>query len=73
MRTRGLIRAASRAHEPDLWPVRRARLAEGRAGERVMLELPAFTWPWRLVAATAVAIPFFVPEPVRFLAASGLL
>jgi hypothetical protein len=39
----------------------------------VRLELPAFSWPWRIATAAAAAVPFLVPEPVRFLVASGLL
>lgn len=71
MRTLALIRAAARRHEPDLWPRLAARIAA--AEERVAVELPAFTWRWQLVALGAAALPFLVPEPVRFLVASGLL
>lgn len=70
MRTLGLIHGATPAPPHDLWPRLRERLAE--ADERVRLELPAFTWQWRLVAAGAVAAPLLVPEPLRFLTASGL-
>jgi hypothetical protein len=73
MRTIGLIRAAARGHERDLLPRLRARLADARSDERVRLELPAFSWPWRIATAAAAAVPFLVPEPVRFLVASGLL
>lgn len=64
-----LIRAATPPPR-DLWPRLRARLAA--EDERITLEMPAFTWPWRLAAAATAATPFFVPQPVRFLTASGL-
>lgn len=74
MRMRELIRAGTPPPAHDLWPRLRARLAErADADERVTLELPAFTWSWRLVAAAAVALPLLVPDPLRFLAAAGLL
>ena len=73
MRTIGLIRAATRGHERDLMPRLRARIAESGSDERVRLELPEFSWPWRVATAAAASLPFLVPEPVRFLAASGLL
>ena len=72
MRTIGLIRAAARG-ERDLTPRLRARLAATRDDEPVRLELPEFTWSWRLAAAGAASLPFVVPEPLRFLAASGWL
>jgi hypothetical protein len=72
MRTIGLIRAAA-GEERDLLPRLRARLATTRADEPVRLELPQFTWSWRLAALGAASLPFVVPDPVRFLAASGLL
>ncbi|HEY8518419.1 MAG TPA: hypothetical protein VIS07_23140 [Candidatus Binatia bacterium] len=72
MRTLGMIRAAT-PPPPDLTPRLRARLRELKANERVTLELPEFGWGWRLAALVAVATPLLVPEPLRFLAASGLL
>jgi len=73
VRAIGLIRAAAHAPRHDLTPRLRARLAESRDDEPVRLELPAFSWPWRFAAGVALALPFVVPDPVRFLAASGLL
>ena len=73
MRTLGIVRNAARAARGDLLPVLRARLAGSGTDDRVRLELPAFTWPWRVAAFAAAAVPFLVPEPLRFLAASGLL
>jgi len=81
MRTIGLIRAAARGDERDLLPRLRAGLAAARrsegtlacADERVRLELPAFSWSWRLATAGALAFPFVAPEPLRLLVASGLL
>jgi hypothetical protein len=71
MRTLGLIRAATPPPPHDLWPRLRARLRD--AENRVALDLPAFGWGWRLVAAAAVGLPLVVPEPLRFLSAAGLL
>lgn len=73
MRTLGIVRETSRAPRGDLLPVLRARLADSRTDDRVRLDLPAFTWPWRVAAFAAAGVPFVVPEPLRFLAASGLL
>jgi|EndMetStandDraft_7_1072992.scaffolds.fasta_scaffold5553587_1 hypothetical protein len=73
MRTLGIVRAAARAPQRDLLPRLRAGIALPHAHERVQLELPAFTWPWRIAALAAVSVPFVVPDPLRFLAASGLL
>lgn len=67
------IRQASRAPRRDLLPLLRARLGDARGDERVHIELPAFTWPWRVAALAAACVPFVVPEPLRFLEASGLL
>jgi len=71
MRTRGLIRSATPPPSRDLWPRLRARLRE--ADDRVTLDLPAFTWQWKLAVAGAVALPLLLPEPLRFLSAAGLL
>jgi hypothetical protein len=73
MRTIGIVRTAARAPRCDLLPRLRAGLALPQADERVQLALPAFTWPWRIAALAAVCVPFVVPDPLRFLAASGLL
>lgn len=73
MRAVALIRNASRSPRCDLLPRLRARLAGGPADGRVHLELPAFSWPWRIAALAAACVPFVVPEPLRFLAASGLI
>lgn len=67
------IRQASCAPRRDLLPLLRARLAAAQSEDRVHLELPAFTWPWRVAALAAACVPFVVPEPLRFLAASGLI
>lgn len=67
------IRHASRAPRRDLLPLLRARLDAARDDDRVRIELPAFTWPWRVAALAAACVPFVVPEPLRFLAASGLI
>jgi hypothetical protein len=63
-----MIRRASEGPRPDLWPRVRTRLAE-----RVEIRLPALTWPAATAMAAALAMLVLVPEPVRFLAACGLL
>ena len=73
MRIIGIVRTAARAPERDLLPRLRAGLVAPQADDRVQLDLPEFTWPWRIAALAAVCVPFVVPEPLRFLAASGLL
>jgi len=73
MRTLGIVRKAARSPRRELLPELRARVAQSRADDRVRLELPAFTWQWRIATAAAAGVPFVVPEPLRFLAASGLL
>ncbi len=69
MRTLGLIRHATPPPR-DLWPRLRARLA---ADERVRLRLPPLGWREAAALAVALAIVLVVPDPLRFLAASGLL
>lgn len=73
MRTIGAIRKAARAPRHDLAARLRARLDHAHADDCVRIVLPAFSWPWRLAAIAAACVPFVVPEPLRFLAASGLL
>lgn len=73
MRTIGTIRDAARAPRRDLLPRLRARLGDAQTDDRVRIELPAFSWPWRIAALVAAGVPFVVPEPLHFLAASGLL
>ena len=73
MRTIRAIRNAARAPRRDLLPQLRMRLDGAPADDRVRIELPAFSWPWRIAALAAACVPFVVPEPLRFLAASGLL
>lgn len=73
MRTIRAIRNAARAPHRDLLPQLRVRLDGAPADDRVRIELPPFSWPWRIAALAAACVPFVVPEPLRFLAASGLL
>jgi hypothetical protein len=70
-----MIHAATPEPAHDLWPRLRERLREhdAPADEHVPLVVPEFTWRWRLVAAAALVLPLLVPEPLRFLAAAGLL
>jgi hypothetical protein len=64
------IRRAGSEPPSDLWPRFRERLA---AGDRVELRMPAFTWGVAVAAAVAAGVLVLVPEPVRLLAAAGLL
>lgn len=66
---RSLIRTATPPPR-DLWPRLRARLRDEE--DLVHLELPAFGWAWRVVAAATAASPWFVSQPWRFLAAAGV-
>jgi len=70
MRTLGLIRHGTPGPSRDLWPALRARLG---ADEVVVLRLPALGWIEATAIAVAVGTIALVPDPVRFLAACGLL
>jgi len=59
--------------QPSLWPRLRARLAEEEAREWVTLRVPPLTWRAAAAMAAAVAVLAVVPEPLRFLAAFGML
>jgi hypothetical protein len=69
MRTLGLIRRATPSPPHDLWPRLRARLADD---ERIALRLPALGWREAAAVAVALGILVVVPDPLRFLAASGM-
>jgi hypothetical protein len=64
------IRRAGGDPTRDLWPRLRQRLA---AEDRVEVRMPAFTWGMVVAGAVAAALLLLVPEPLRLLAASGLL
>ena len=70
MRTLGLIRTATPPPARDLWPRLRARL---RDGDRVHLRLPALGWREATAVAVVLGTLVVVPDPLRFLAACGLL
>jgi hypothetical protein len=69
MRALGLIRQATAAPRHDLWPRLRARLADD---EHVALRMPAFGWHEATALVLAVGIVVVVPDPLSFLAASGI-
>lgn len=70
MRTRELIRRATPEPPGDLWPRLRARLD---GDEVVRLRAPAVGWREAVAVAAAIGTLAVVPDPVRFLAACGLL
>jgi hypothetical protein len=69
MRTRRLIRLATPEPANDLWPRLRARLADD---DRVALRLPALGWREAAAFGVAAGIVLMVPDPLRFLVASGI-
>jgi hypothetical protein len=64
------MRRRDAAPARDLWFVLRARIAEG---DRLAVRVPPLSWRVVAAAAAAVATVVVVPEPLRFLTASGLL
>ena len=70
MRTLGLIRRATPAPPRDLWPRLEARMRE--RDELVRLALPAVGWGEMAAVAALVAMVAVVPDPLRFLAVSGM-
>jgi len=69
MRTLGLIDRATPAPSEDLWPRLRARIADD---DRVALRVPALGWREATALAVALGILVVVPDPFRFLVASGI-
>lgn len=70
MRTLGLIRRGTPGPSRDLWPRLCARLADD---DVVALRVPAIGWLEATAIAVVVGTIALVPDPVRFLSASGLL
>ena len=70
MSTLGKIRPTVDEPVRDLWPTLRARLA---TEDDLTLRIPPVTWPVIAAAATAVVVLVLSPEPVRLLAACGLI
>ncbi len=70
MRTLRLIRTATPTPPHDLWPRLRARLHDD---ELVRLPVPTLGWREATAMAVALATLLVVPDPLRFLVASGLL
>jgi hypothetical protein len=69
MRTLGLIHRATNTPAHDLWPRLRARLADD---DRVALRVPDLGWREAAALGVAVGILVVVPDPLRFLVASGI-
>jgi hypothetical protein len=65
----GLIHRATPPPSHDLWPRLRGRLADD---ERIALRLPALGWREAAAVAVAFGILVVVPDPLRFLVASGI-
>jgi len=71
MRTQGLIRSATPEPPLDLMPRLRARLRDD--DEVVRLRLPTLGWREATAVAVVLGTLVVVPDPLRFLAACGLL
>jgi hypothetical protein len=71
MRTRGLIHRGTLAPPHDLWPRLRARLRE--EDEVVRVSIPALGWREAAALAVVLGTVAVVPDPLAFLAASGVL
>jgi len=65
----GQIRRATPPPPYDLWPRLRARPADD---ERIALRLPALGWREAAALAVALGVLVVVPDPLRFLAVSGI-
>lgn len=70
MRTLGLIRRGTPEPPHDLWPRLRARLRE--EDETVRVPVPALGWRDAAALAVALGTVASVPDPLGFLAASGI-
>jgi hypothetical protein len=71
MHTRRLIRRGTPTATHDLWPRLNARLHAD--DERVRVTLPVLGWREAAALAVASGIVALVPDPLRFLIASGIL
>ena len=70
MPTRDLIRSATPAPDHDLWP----RLQDGLGrDDHVTLRLPSIGWLEAAALGVAIGMLALVPDPLRVLAAGGLL
>jgi len=70
MPTRDLIRSATPAPDHDLWP----RLRDGLGSDdHVTLRLPSIGWLEAAALGVAIGTLALVPDPLRVLAAGGLL
>jgi hypothetical protein len=71
MRTLGLIRRGTPEPPHDLWPRLRARL--GEECEVVRVSVPVLGWREAVALAVVLGTVAVVPDPLGFLAASGIL
>ncbi len=71
MTTLDVIRRGTPDPPHDLWPRLRARLEE--QDDLVRLRVPALGWPGWAALAAAAATLLLVPDPLAFLATSGVL
>jgi hypothetical protein len=71
MRTLGLIRRGTPAPPHDLWRRLHARLCE--EDDAVRVSIPALGWREGVALAAALGVLAVVPDPLGFLAASGVL
>lgn len=70
MRTLALIRRGTPTATHDLWPHLNTRLRE--EDDRVRVSLPSLGWREATAVAVAFGIIALVPDPLRFLIASGI-
>jgi len=71
MRTLGLIHRGTPEPPHDLWPRLRARLRE--EDDVVRVPVPALGWREEAALAVVLGTVAVVPDPLGFLAASGIL
>lgn len=71
MRTLGLIRRGTPEPSHDLWPRLRARLRE--EDDVVRVSVPALGWREAAALTVVLGTVAVVPDPLAFLAASGIL
>jgi hypothetical protein len=71
MSTLDVIRRGTPDPPHDLWPRLRARLAERE--DLVPVQIPALGWSGMAALAAAAATLLVVPDPLAFLAASGIM
>ena len=71
MRTIGLIERGTPDGRGDLWPRLQGRIEDDR--EHVRIPTPAVGWPEAAALVVVLGALAWVPDPLGFLAASGML